>query len=39
MVRGSGLKGLVSLEKKTLIQKINIVRPLLEFKKGFNIYI
>ena len=39
MVRGSGLKGLVSLEKKTLIQKINIVRPLLEFKKEDLIFI
>ena len=33
MVRGSGLKGLVSLEKKTIFDKINIIRPLLNFIK------
>ena len=33
MIRGSGLKGLVSLEKKTIFNSINIVRPLLEFYK------
>ena len=33
MVRGSGLKGLVSLEKKTKINEINLIRPLLDFKK------
>ena len=39
MLRGSGLKGLVSLEKKTTIKKINIVRPLLEFEKKDLIFI
>ena len=33
MIRGSGLKGLVSLEKKTSINGINLIRPLLDFKK------
>ncbi len=33
MTRGSGLKGLVSLEKKTSIEKINLIRPLLNFNK------
>ena len=33
MIRGSGLKGLTSLEKKTNINKINLIRPLLDFEK------
>ena len=33
MTRGSGLKGLVSLEKKTIINEINLIRPLLDFEK------
>ncbi len=33
MTRGSGLKGLVSLEKKTIIKEINLIRPLLNFEK------
>ena len=33
MLRGSGLKGLVSLEKKTRIKNINLIRPLLDQKK------
>jgi tRNA(Ile)-lysidine synthase len=33
MIRGSGLKGLVSLEKKTMVNKINLLRPLLHFDK------
>ena len=33
MVRGSGLKGLLSLGEKTQINEINLIRPLLEFKK------
>ncbi len=33
MIRGSGLKGLVSLEKRTNINSINLMRPLLDFKK------
>ena len=39
MLRGSGLKGLVSLDKKTKIEKINLLRPLLEFDKSDLIYI
>ena len=33
MVRGSGLKGLTSLEKKISINKVNLIRPLLNFEK------
>ena len=33
MIRGSGLKGLVSLSKKYTNNKINYLRPLLDFKK------
>ncbi len=33
MMRGSGLKGLISLEKNTTINKINLIRPLLDFEK------
>tara|TARA_Y100000591_G_scaffold135292_1_gene116107 strand:- start:733 stop:1758 length:1026 start_codon:yes stop_codon:yes gene_type:complete len=33
MIRGSGLKGLVSLQKETKFSSINLVRPLLNFKK------
>jgi tRNA(Ile)-lysidine synthase len=33
MIRGSGLKGLVSLEKRTVRDKINLIRPLLNFNK------
>ena len=33
MIRGSGLKGLTSLGKKTQIDQINLIRPLIEFKK------
>jgi tRNA(Ile)-lysidine synthase len=33
MIRGSGLKGLVSLEKNTKLASINLVRPLLDFEK------
>jgi tRNA(Ile)-lysidine synthase len=33
MIRGSGLKGLVSLEKKTILDKISLIRPLLNFNK------
>jgi tRNA(Ile)-lysidine synthase len=29
MIRGSGLKGLISLEKKTTIDEINLIRPLI----------
>ena len=33
LLRGSGLKGLVSLDKKTMINNVNILRPFLELKK------
>ena len=33
MIRGSGLKGLVSLDKKITLNKINLIRPLLNFDK------
>ena len=33
MIRGSGLKGLVSLEKKIVFNKVNLIRPLLNFNK------
>ena len=33
MSRGSGLKGLISLDKKTKIQNKNLIRPLLNQKK------
>ncbi|MDC1033530.1 tRNA lysidine(34) synthetase TilS [Candidatus Pelagibacter sp.] len=39
MIRGSGLKGLVSLDKKTEIKKINLIRPLLKFSKKDLIFI
>ena len=39
MTRGSGLKGLVSLEKKNKIQGKYLLRPLLNFRKKDLIYI
>ena len=39
MLRGSGLKGLVSLGLKTKIGNINLIRPLLKFKKKDLIFI
>ena len=33
MIRGSGLKGLVSLDKIVQISNINLIRPLLDFEK------
>ena len=33
ILRGSGLKGLVSLDKKTKVEDINLFRPLLDLKK------
>ncbi len=48
ILRGSGLKGLISLDKKTQISGINLIRPLLNFKKNdliilanfiFNFYV
>ncbi len=37
--RGSGLNGLVSLDRKSKIDNINLIRPLLSFKKEDLIYI
>jgi tRNA(Ile)-lysidine synthase len=39
MLRGSGLKGLVSLESNIEIKKINLIRPLLKFDKKDLIFI
>ena len=39
ILRGSGLKGLVSLNKKTKIEDINILRPLLDVKKKDLLFI
>ena len=33
LLRGSGLKGIVSLDKKTSINKVNILRPLIQIEK------
>ena len=38
LLRGSGLKGIVSLDKKTLINNVNILRPLIEVEKKDLIY-
>ena len=39
IIRGSGLKGLSSLEKTNQINKINLIRPLLAFDKSDLIFI
>ena len=39
MMRGSGLRGLVSLDERTKINKINLLRPLLGFNKKDLIFI
>ena len=39
LLRGSGLKGIVSLEKTTLINNANILRPLINVEKKDLIYI
>ena len=39
MLRGSGLKGLISLDKESVIDKKNLLRPLLNQKKKDLIYI
>ena len=39
ILRGSGLKGLVSLDKKNKIDKINLIRPLLDIKKEDLIFL
>ncbi len=39
ILRGSGLKGIVSLDHKTNIKKVNLFRPLLSFYKKELLYI
>ena len=39
ILRGSGLNGLVSLDKKIQNNKVNLIRPLLDFDKKDLIYI
>ena len=39
ILRGSGLKGLISLDQKTQNEKVNLIRPLLNFDKKDLIYI
>ena len=39
ILRGSGLKGLVSLDKKNKINEINLFRPLLDLKKEDLIFL
>ena len=39
ILRGSGLNGLVSLDQKTQNEKVNLIRPLLNFNKKDLIYI
>ena len=39
LLRGSGLKGLISLDKKVKIGKVNIIRPLLSTNKKDLIFI
>ena len=38
-LRGSGLKGLISLSKKTKLQNVTILRPLLDQKKEDLVFI
>ena len=39
ILRGSGLRGLASFDKKTLNNKINIIRPLINLEKKDLIYV
>ena len=39
ILRGSGLKGLISLDQKTQNEKVNLIRPLLNFDKKDLIYV
>ncbi len=39
IIRGSGLKGLISLGKKTKLQNVNILRPLINQKKEDLVFI
>ena len=38
-LRGSGLNGMVSLDKKSVIQNVNILRPLIHIEKQDLIYV
>jgi tRNA(Ile)-lysidine synthase len=39
ILRGSGLKGLISLDRKTQKNNINLIRPLIDIKKNDLVYI
>ena len=39
ILRGSGLKGLISLNKKSIENNVNILRPLLEFSKDDLLFV
>jgi len=39
ILRGSGLKGLVSLDKKNKVEEINLYRPLLDLKKDDLVFL
>jgi tRNA(Ile)-lysidine synthase len=39
ILRGSGLKGLISLDKETHINQVNLIRPLIQIDKKDLIYI
>lgn len=39
ILRGSGLKGLISLDKKTTIKNVNLLRPLLDEQKKNLIFV
>ncbi len=39
ILRGSGLKGIVSLDRKTIVKNVNLVRPLLGLYKKDLLYI
>ena len=39
ILRGSGLNGMVSLDKKSIIHKINFIRPLIQIEKKDLIYV
>tara|TARA_Y100000996_G_scaffold412780_1_gene399635 strand:+ start:707 stop:1732 length:1026 start_codon:yes stop_codon:yes gene_type:complete len=39
MIRGSGLKGLVSFEKKAEVNNVNLIRPLIKFNKEDLVFI
>jgi len=39
ILRGSGLNGLVSLDRETQRDKVNLIRPLIEFNKNDLVYL